>query len=313
MSQPAPEPLPLPGVASPIAAAVLAGGLVWVTWWGLVTTRAGQSLDALALEGSRVGSWRVDEQADQLLGTVSVPMVGATIVAVLLIGILRGRWLAGVAAAVAVAGANVTTQVLKYQVFERDDLLKLGTWNGVNTLPSGHTTVAAAGLVGLMLVVPPVLRSITTALGVIGVTAYGLATLVNHWHRPSDVAAAILVACTWGYLAVAAIRTEERREPVRDVGHRPGAASVILVMFSICGLALTAAAGYMAWNAEVQGAARTTAFIAYVGGVSAVLAVTCGGLGALLRLVDASRPIPRERERVELGGTVSAPAPMPPA
>jgi hypothetical protein len=62
----------------------------------------------------------------------------------------------------------------------------------------------------------------------------------------------------------------------------------------------------------VQGADLTTAFIAYVGGVSAVLAVTCGGLGALLRLVDASRPIPRERERVELGGTVSA-APMPPA
>ena len=142
-------------------------------------------------------------------------------------------------------------------------------------------------------------RSITTALGVIGVSAYGLATLVNHWHRPSDVAAAILVACTWGYLAVAAIRTEERRQPVRDVGHRPGAASVILVMFS--------------WNAEVPGADLTTAFIAYVGGVSAVLAVTCGGLGALLRLVDASRPIPRERERVELGGTVSAPAPMPPA
>ena len=51
-------------------------------------------------------------------------------------------------AAVAVAGANLTTQILKYRVFERDDLLGLGGWNSTNTLPSGHTTVAAAGLVG---------------------------------------------------------------------------------------------------------------------------------------------------------------------
>ncbi len=314
MSQPSssPAPRPLPGVASPIAAALIAGGVVWLTWWALVTTRSGQRLEALALEGSRIGSWRLDEQADQLLGTVSVPMVAATIVAVFLIGALRGRWVSAVAAAIAVAGANITTQVLKYQIFQRDDLLQLGAWNGANTLPSGHTTVAAAGLVGLILVVPPMLRSITTAIGVIGVSAFGFATLVNHWHRPSDVAAAVLVASAWGYVAVAAIRTAERTGRLRDTGHRPGATSVILVMFSICGLALTAAAGFMAWNADSPSADVTTAFIAYVGGVSALLAVTCGGLGTLLRLVDASRPLPRERQRVELAGSVTAPAPAPP-
>lgn len=313
MSEPSsPEKRPLPGVASPIAAAVVSGTLVWLLWWTLVTHKSGQSLEALALEGSRIGSWRLDEQADQLLGTVSVPMVAATIIAVLLIGILRGRWLAGVAAATAVAGANVTTQVLKYQVFERDDLLRLGAWNSANTLPSGHTTVAAAGLVGLILVVPPILRSLTTAIGVVGVSAYGFATLVNHWHRPSDVAAAVLVACTWGYLAVAAIRVDERTGRIRDVGHRPGATSVILVMLAICGAALSAAAGFMAWNSQPQLADRTITFIAYVGGVSALVAVTCGGLGALLRLVDASRPMPREKQRVELGGDVTAPAPVPP-
>lgn len=306
------EVRPLPGVASPIAAAVVSGTLVWLLWWTLVTNKPGQTIEALALEGSRIGSWRLDDQADQLLGTVSIPMLAGTVVAVLLIGILRGRWLAGVAAATAVAGANVTTQVLKYQVFERDDLLKLGSWNGANTLPSGHTTVAAAGLVGLILVVPPMLRSLTTAIGVVGVSAYGFATLVNHWHRPSDVAAAVLVACTWGYLAVAAIRIDERIGRVRDVGHRPGATSVILVMFSICGLALAAAAGFMAWNTEPQSGDRTIAFIAYVGGVSALVGVTCGGFGALLRLVDASRPIPRERQQVELDGDVTAPAPVPP-
>ena len=195
-------------------------------------------------------------------------------------------------------------------VFRRDDLLGLGAWNGTNTLPSGHTTVAAAGLVGLMLVVPPWLRSITTALGVVGVSAYGFATLVNHWHRPSDVAAAVLVAAGWGCLAVAAVRVAERREPLRDVTHRPGATSVILVMLAICGLALSAAAGFMVWNADPEATDRTTAFIAYVGGVAALVGMTCGGLGGLLRLLDATRPMPRAKQRTELGD-VTTPAPSP--
>ena len=72
MSEP-PAGRPLPGVASPIAAAVLAAALVWLTWWAMVTHRSGQAFDSLALEGSQVGSWRIDEQADQLLNTVSIP------------------------------------------------------------------------------------------------------------------------------------------------------------------------------------------------------------------------------------------------
>lgn len=311
MSQlPVAPPRPLPGVASPIAAAVLAAGLVWLTWWTLVTTRTGQALDSLALEGSRVGSFTLDDQADQLLGTVSVPMVAAMIGVVVLIGVLRARYVAAIAAAIAIAGANLTTQLLKSTVFQRDDLLGLGAWNGTNTLPSGHTTVAAAAVVGLMLVVPPWLRSVTTLFGVIGVSAYGFATLVNHWHRPSDVAAAVLVASAWGYLAVSVIRVGEKSGRLRDAAHRPGATSVILVMLSICGLALAAAAGFLTWSVDPETADVTAAFIAYVGGVAALVGVTCGGLGALLRLLDASRPLPRNRERVEVG-SVTAPAPAP--
>ena len=320
MSRPSDPPRPLPGVASPIAAAVLAGVLVWLTWWAMVTTGRGQRLDALAMEGSHIGAWRIDDQADQLLATVSVPMVAAIIAVVLAIGAIRGRLVAGVAAAAAVTGANVTTQLLKYRIFDRDDLLDLGGWNGTNTLPSGHTTVAAAALVGLILVVPPALRSFTTAVGVLAVSAYGFATLVNQWHRPSDVTAAILVACAWGYLAVAAIRLAEGAGRLRDAAHRPGAISVVLVALGICGLALSAAAGYLAWDGEPDTADRTTALIAYVGGVAALFGVACGGFGALLRLLDATRPLPRQwergqRERVELGGihqggtTAAAPAP----
>lgn len=297
MSQPSPEPRSLPGVASPVAAAILAGALVWLVWWALVSNRSGQALDALALEGSKIGAWRLDAQADQLLGSVSIPLVAGMIMLVLIIGALRGRWVAAAAAAIAIAGANVTTQVVKNQLLTRADLLGMGSWSAENTLPSGHTTVAAAGLVGLILVVPPVLRSLTTLVSVAGVGAFGFATLVSQWHRPSDVVAAVLVAVGWGYLAVAVMRIADKVGRVRDEAHRPGAMSVILVMLAICGLALSAAGGFLSWNVDPDRADRTTAFIAYVAGVAAVGGVTCGGLGALLRMVDASRPIPRSREK----------------
>lgn len=299
----------LPSAGSPVAAAVLAFALVVLSWWGFVTTHRGQALEELAMAGSHIGAWRVDAQADQLLATVSVPMVAAIILAVLVIGLVRGRWVAGLAAAAAVGGANVTTQLLKYRIFDRADLLSLGSWNGTNTLPSGHTTVAAAGLVGLVLVVPPVLRSATTVIGCFAAAAYGLATLVNQWHRPSDVIAAILVSCGWGYLAVAAIRLAERHGRTRDVRHSPGAASVLLVALGICGLAVAVASGYLVWDGNPDVAERWTGLVAYVGGIAALVGVAAGGLGALLRLLDATRPAPRERERVELGGLRAAPTP----
>lgn len=294
-----PPPRPLPGIASPLASAILAGALVWLTWYAVVGTRRGQSLDAMALEGAQIGSWRVDATADQLLATVSVPMVAGLIVLVVIIAALRGRWVVAVAAAVAVAGANLTTQALKYLIFDRDDLLGQGAWNATNTLPSGHTTVAAAALVGLLLVVPPALRSLTAGLGVIGVCAYGVATLVNHWHRPSDVLAAVLVACAWGCLAVVVIRVAERMGRLRDVAHRPGALSVILVALAICGLATCAVAVLLVWSTAPEQATRTTSIIAYLGGLAAIGGVTFGGFGTLLRLLDATRPAARDRDRVE--------------
>ncbi len=313
MTQPSPPPArELPGVGSPLAAAMLSGVLVVLIWWAFVTRYRGQVLEALAMQGSHIGAWRIDAQADQLLSTVSVPMVAAILLTVLVIGIVRGRWVAGLAAAAAVGGANVTTQVLKYRVFDRDDLLDLGGWNSTNTLPSGHTTVAAAALVGLLLVVPPALRSLTTVVGTLAVCAYGLATLVNQWHRPSDVFAAILVSCAWGYLAVAAIRLAERRGRLRDVRHSPGAASVLLVALGICGVTLAIAAGYIVWDGDPNTADRMTGLIAYAGGVSALIGVCAGGMGTLLRLLDATRPLPRARERVELGG-ISVAQPSPPA
>lgn len=288
-SGPAAEPADRLPLTSPLVGAVVSALVAFASWRFFVATRRGQQLDQVALIGSNIGAWRLDSQFQRLLEGVSVPTVAVMIAVVVAIAALRGRWLVGAVAALVIAGSNVTTQLLKYGVFTRDDLL--GTRGAVaNTLPSGHATVAAAGALGLLLVVPPVLRALTAVWGALTVTAFGYATLVNQWHRPSDVIAAVAVCLAWAMLGVLAIRIEQRRALTPEVLHRPGAASVLLVTAAIVALGLAAAGAAVVWGAAPTSADRTEQFVAYAAGVAAVTGVTFAGLGALLRLLDASRP-----------------------
>ena len=166
-----------PTIVGPLTTTALAVGAVYGCWRFFVATAQGQLLDELALRGSEIGSWRLDDQALRLLDTVSVPAVAVAMAVVLLVGLLRREYLGAVLAAGAVGLANVTTQVLKYWVLDRPVLAgAVGVARTANSLPSGHATVAAAAVVGLMLVVPPVLRSVTAFLGAGVVTAFGYAT-----------------------------------------------------------------------------------------------------------------------------------------
>lgn len=284
----APAEAPL-GLGTPLFGALLSGAVAFASWRFFVATRRGQLLDALALAGSNIGASRLDTQSQRLLEVVSVPTVAVMIAVVILIAVLRGRWLLGVIAALVIAGSNVTTQLLKYQVFTRRDLLGDGA-TLANTLPSGHATVAAAGALGLLLVVPPVLRAVTAATGAVTVTAFGYATLVNQWHRPSDVIAAVAVCLAWAMVGVFLIRVEQRFTTRPERRHRPGAVSVVLVAAGIAALGIASAGAGVVWGIEPSGADRTDQFIAYAAGAAAVTGIACVGLGAVLRLLDASRP-----------------------
>lgn len=275
--------------------ALLSAAAAFASWRFFVATRRGQLLDALALAGSNIGASRLDTQSQRLLEVVSVPTVAVMIAVVMLIALLRGKWLLGVVAALVIAGSNITTQVLKYQVFTRRDLLGGDSSALANTLPSGHSTVAAAGALGLLLVVPPMLRAVTAATGAVTVTAFGYATLVNQWHRPSDVIAAVAVCLAWAMVGVFLIRVEQRITPRPEHRHRPGAVSVVLVTAGIAALGLALAGAGVVWGAAPSAADRSDQFIAYAAGAAAVTGVACVGLGAVLRLLDASRPpsVPR--------------------
>ena len=91
---------------------------------------------------------------------VSVGSVGLSLLACVTLALIRRRFDLALGAAALIGGANVTTQILKYDLFTRPDLSL-----GPNSLPSGHTTVALSIALAAVIVAPSAWRS-TVAIGV---------------------------------------------------------------------------------------------------------------------------------------------------
>lgn len=278
------------GGASPLIAVLVAlaavAGIV-LTWHVLVLSPRGQQLDDAAVDGALYGQGRLWQLAEPVLDVVSVGFVVVVLGVAMVLALLRRRWGLAVQVAVLVIGANVTTQVLKHAVLERPDL---GHGTG-NSLPSGHTTVAAAVSVALLMVAPRRARPVVALVGAAYTGATGVATMVGQWHRPSDVLAAILVVLAWTGLVCALTSPSERDE-------RGGSAVATSLT---CGLLVLAAlvAGAAGWaiitGAELPliGAATASGsdVRAYVGMAAIVTALTAAAfaLVLLLRQVTARR------------------------
>ena len=292
--------------------------------WGLfVFTHTGQVLDAMALEGSEIGSHYVSAHARTLLSVVSMPAAVVLVVTILVIGLLRRSHRRAVWAVVAVAGANLTTQVLKYQFLWRPDFNITERWDNANTLPSGHTTMAASAAVALILLSGRRWRALSAWVGALLTIAMGYSTLVCHWHRPSDVLAGILVPVAWGSLAVAggawraprSLRSEGGEEdsgevpeltsagtiPVTAAGPRLWNQLVGNVLLASAGVVCTLGAlglGSWVWWHLDGSRSRWQFFGAYATGSVAVVGVTCLALSALVSLTDWGRT----RNKHELRG-----------
>ena len=271
-------------------ATIVAGALAIACAWFFVTTRRGQVLDELALRGSHIGAWRLDAQAAALLQFVSVPTVAVGIVVVALVGLVRGRWRDALAAAVAVGGANVTTQLVKNWLLGRPDLISGDA--AANSLPSGHTTVAASLVVGLVLVSGRYVREAVAVLGALAIIAFGYATLVSQWHRPADVVAAVLVASTWGLGAATAIRAADLGRGEPDAGVRGGPVVTMLLLASFAALATTGVLAAAVWGVGLTDASRSQSFAAYAGGAAALVGFTASCLGLLTAVAPRVRRDP---------------------
>jgi membrane-associated phospholipid phosphatase len=145
------------------------------------------------------------------------------------IALWRGRPLDAAAAVAVVAGANLTTQLLKVALAHPRFQSVLGhDQMGPVAFPSGHSTAAASIAIAFLFVVPHGWRPAVAAIGACFVAAVGCSVMVLAWHFPSDVLGGILVASGWGFAVLAARRIAEgggsgrrARAPGRTAALRP--------------------------------------------------------------------------------------------
>lgn len=179
-----------------------------------------------------------------VLGYVSIGAIVVVVGGCAIVALLRGNIALAIGAGVVVAGSNITTQVLKHGLLERPDL-GLGT---LNSLPSGHTTVAASAVGAALLVAPRPARPLIAVGGGLVVTLTGASTVVAGWHRPSDVFAALAVSLLW--TAVVALFVRGRSQPLASsaVGAIVGCAGALVF------LVLVGVRPVLGWDGFVEAA-----------------------------------------------------------
>ncbi len=171
-----------------------------------------RSVHGIRLDQRLMDSLGASEQAwvriIDVLTTITVGSTAIGLAVCLVVGLSRRRWAAGIGAVILVAGANITTQVLKYHVLHRVD-------GGRNTLPSGHTTVSLSLIIAAVLVAPVAWRRILVPLGGFVGTFVAAGTIAGHWHRPGDVLAGQAVCLLWAALAITFVVLTQSRAPAR--------------------------------------------------------------------------------------------------
>jgi membrane-associated phospholipid phosphatase len=281
-----------------------------------VGTARGQLLDTAAISGNTIGHRHIDGLVDTVLSAVTVALLVVATIVIGFIALIRGRVVLAVVATLLVVGANLTTQLLKAVTDRPDYGVDLARAAAGNSLPSGHTTLAASVAVALVLVLPARLRGAAGLLGAGYAALAGVATLSAGWHRPSDAVAALLVVGAWAAGAGLVLVAAQRPDADGPAG-RPHRFSLValVVAGSVLLAAATAAlvATDRALSTPVELLSHGRLLTAYAGGAAGI-AGTAGLVMALVlataHLTVPDRGLPRwsGRSAGPAGGRPAAPA-----
>lgn len=288
------RPLPLAVLTVGCAIALVVAYVVFVR------THTGQRIDEAALHG-RLASVRARDAANQLLTTISVGSLALVLVLLAAQALLRRRVALAVVAVVVVLGAVILTELLKHVLLVRPELVASSIDR--NSFPSGHTTTAFAVGIAATLAAPPRWRRAIAAGALLYGTAIGIATIAAGWHRPSDVAGAMLVVTGWAAAVVLAVALVDRDAfgDERD-GDAAAARSTWVRRPDIEGYVLLAAtvlaAGWILAVAIVGGRRigaieLTTLNAAFVAACACVAALAALLLATLLTVLRESLPAPQ--------------------
>ncbi|SBV30888.1 PAP2 superfamily protein [Micromonospora krabiensis] len=267
-----------------------------LVWRVAVHTGLGQWVDTVALTGNRIGQDRIDEPVDRVLNAMSVVSLVVATAVIGFIALMRGRIALAITATLLIAGANVTTQLLKHGLARPDLGIDLERVYAGNSLPSGHTTVAGSVAVALVLVLPAKVRVVGAFVGAGYAAVAGVATLSAGWHRPSDAVAAFLVVGIWAALAgLVLLVTQRERAKISSADAHRVAAAVLgvagVLALGVCALALN-------WLVDLRGTdpqelGRRALFAGYAGSAAGI----AGTMGVVMALVLAvvHRLVPRHQ------------------
>jgi membrane-associated phospholipid phosphatase len=259
------------GVARAVVMIALAVAAFLASYLVFVRTGTGQRLDQVAID--HVGqAWRTRAAVANVLDWITSGLIVLVSGACVVIAAIRRRWLLAAGALVVVAGANITTQLLKKVVLSRPDF----GYGMTNSFPSGHTTVVASLVLAVLLVAPRSSRWLVELAGSVCVAVIGVGTVVNSWHYPSDVIGGLLVALVWGLAVLAAISAVEPADPRRTPRSHPLALLVGLVI---------AAFIFVSFGVRPGGSTRDLIVIATtMSGLAVAGALT---VGIFARMLDA--------------------------
>jgi membrane-associated phospholipid phosphatase len=198
----------LVGARTPLLAAAACSAAFLALLAGAYELGAVERLDATALHGlvTLRGPWAnpvahvFTHLADPL------PLLGI-LAALFAWGWTLGRRRQAIAAVALVAGANVTTQVLKVVLAHPRVQPAIGVEQlGPEAFPSGHATASMSLALAAVLIAPGRWRASVAIAAVAYVIGVCTSVLVLGWHFPSDVLGGLLVASGSFFGTVTALR-----------------------------------------------------------------------------------------------------------
>jgi membrane-associated phospholipid phosphatase len=254
-----------------------------------LNTGRGQVVDDLGRDSTATGA--AADYSEQFLTVLSTGVVVACLAGLALVALVQRRWQEALGALVLVAGANITTQVAKAALARPDFGVDVGA---PNSLPSGHTTVAASLGAAALLVAPARWRPAVAVPAAGYAAATGVATLFGGWHRPADVLAALAVVGAWTLAVSAALPLRSPTEAEHPTAEpsvteeptppRPAPGQVAAVRLLAVGTALGGVVAVGGLTLALAGwiDPDTPALLRYAGPSCAVVAGACALFWAAL-------------------------------
>ncbi len=169
--------------------------LVFVAiYFAAIQTYLGQYLENAALLGAKsISTTELDEALDRL-HVISITSLVVVMVVYVLIGFLRRTWEVAVAGMAILGISAVSAELLKRVILPRPDLTGVVPDSVHNSFPSGHTTIAMAILLSLIVVIAYRWRGWIVGFAMIWAGSVGAATVTARWHRFSDTLGADALA-----------------------------------------------------------------------------------------------------------------------